>query len=169
MEIRNTRISSEPESFRALRPVLTVALLAMWIPIVAAQNVYEYKDSNGNPVYTDIPPPGRRNVEQTDIPLQQAAPANAANALSDADRSLLKDADRRSADLDRAVADMVTAFNDLRAAEARRDAGVEPIEGERQGRRFRPEYWQRQQTLKQEVEDARARLSDAIARRNALR
>ena len=78
-------------------------------------------------------------------------------------------ADKRAAALDRAMADIVTSFNALRAAEARKEQGIEPQEGERQGRRYRPEYWQRQQELQRDIDEARARLNDALERRNALR
>jgi hypothetical protein len=89
--------------------------------------------------------------------------------LSAAEKRLLEQANKRAAQLDRATADIVTAFNALRAAEARREQGVEPLEGERSGRRFRPEYWERQQALQRDIEEARAQLDDALARRNAFR
>jgi hypothetical protein len=101
----------------------------------------------------------------------QAAPGGTipAAGLSDADRRLLEQAKRRAADLDRAVADIVAAHAELRDAQARREQGIEVIEGERQGRRYRPEYWERQRANQQSVEIARAKLNDAIERRNALR
>ena len=89
--------------------------------------------------------------------------------MSDTDRRLAEQADQRMAALDRASADIVAAHGSLRDAEARRAAGVEPEEGDRQGRRFRPEYWERQRALEQDVASAKAALNEAIARRNALR
>jgi hypothetical protein len=78
-------------------------------------------------------------------------------------------ANRRSAELDRAAQDVVDAFNALRAAETRRDEGVEPQDGDRSGRFLRGQYWQRRQALERDVQAARARLDEALARRNALR
>jgi hypothetical protein len=105
------------------------------------------------------------------LALAVLAPGSAplAQALSEAEKRLLEQANRRAAALDRAVDDIVAAHKALRAAEASRDSGVEPLEGERQGRRFRPEYWDRQNALESDVASARARLDEALARRNALR
>jgi peptidoglycan hydrolase CwlO-like protein len=89
--------------------------------------------------------------------------------LGEADKNLLGQANERAAKLDRATEDIVAAYNALRAAEVRRDQGIEPLEGERSGRRFREEYFQRQQALNRDIEEARAKLNDALARRNALR
>jgi hypothetical protein len=89
--------------------------------------------------------------------------------MSEVDRRLAEQAGQRAAALNRASADIVAAYEALRAAEASRAAGVEPAEGDRQGRRFRPEYWQRQHALEQDVVSAKARLDEALARRNALR
>jgi hypothetical protein len=82
---------------------------------------------------------------------------------------LLEAANRRSAALDRAAQDVVDAFNALRAAETRRDEGVEPQDGERSGRFLSGQYWQRRQALERDVQAAQARLDEAMARRNALR
>src|SRR5262245_42409767 len=106
------------------------ALIAIALAVVAAsatralaQAVYRYKDSQGNTVYTDKPPAGNGTVQRLEIP---PPPVQApAKGQSDAEKRLLEAANRRSADLDRAAQDVVTAFNALRAAEARRDDGVE--------------------------------------------
>jgi uncharacterized protein involved in exopolysaccharide biosynthesis len=101
---------------------------------------------------------------ETQPPAKPQAPG-----LSDGEKRLLEQSNKRAAELDRATADIVTSFNALRAAEARREQGIEPVEGDRQGRRFRPEYWQRQHALQRDVDEARARLNDALERRSALR
>jgi hypothetical protein len=150
-----------------VRFVLIAIALAALSSMAGAQNVYRCTDANGRITYTDDPTGGNCMAQRVDVPPQPAAPR--ASGLSDAEKKLLEQANRRAADLDRATADIVTAFNALRAAEARREQGVEPLEGERSGRRFRPEYWQRQQALEREVADARARLDEALDRRNALR
>ena len=150
-----------------MRFVLIAIALAVLAPPAGAQNVYRCTDANGRITYTDHPAAGNCTAQRVDLPPPPAAPR--APGLSDAEKRLLEQANRRTAELDRATADIVAAFNALRGAEARREQGVEPLEGERSGRRFRPEYWQRQQALEREVADARARLDEALDRRNALR
>ena len=153
-----------------MRTILIAIALAAFAPAAAAQNVYKYSDPSGRVTYTDDPTAGNGTAKRVEIPSQPSQPgAKPAAGLSKADKQLLEQADRRATELDRATADTVTAFNALRAAEARREQGVEPLEGERSGRRYRPEYWERRQALQRDTEEARARLDDALARRNALR
>ncbi len=156
-------------SISSLLRLLAIAVaLAALAPAAGAQGVYKYTDPSGRVIYTDDPSAGGGSARPVDI---QASPGGAAPAggLSDADRRLLEQAKRRAADLDRAVADIVAAHAELRDAQARREQGVEPIEGERQGRRYRPEYWARQRANQQAVDVAQAKMNDALGRRNALR
>jgi hypothetical protein len=81
--------------------------------------------------------------------------------------------DRRS-ELDKAYEDARAAALALKEAEARRDQGIEPQEGERQGTsaggtRPTPQYLGRQQVLEQEVEMARRRYDAALKRWNDLK
>ena len=153
------------------------ALIATALTVVAvsgtsalAQAVYRYKDSQGNTVYTDKPPAGNDTVQRLEMPPQPTQPAQPpARGQSDTEKKLLEAANRRSAELDRAADDVVAAFNALRAAEARRDEGVEVQEGDRSGRYLSGQYWQRRQALERDVQAAQARLDEALARRNALR
>lgn len=150
-----------------MRVLLIAIAFATYASAAAAQNVYKYSDPSGRVTYTDDPAAGNGAATRVEIPSPPGA--KPAPGLSEADRKLLEQANRRAAELDRATDDIVAAFNALRAAEARREQGVEPLEGERSGRRFRPDYWERQQALKRELEDARARLDEALSRRNSLR
>ena len=157
-----------PLTLPVLRPLALAVALAALAPAVGAQGVYKYTDPAGRIVYTDDPAAGGSAARLVETPAPPAAPVPAA-ALSASERKLLDQASQRAASLDRAVADIVAAHAELRAAEERRERGIEPIEGERQGHRFRPEYWQRQQALKDGVDIARAKLNDAIERRNEAR
>jgi hypothetical protein len=150
-----------------MRTALLAIALLTFSAAAAAQNVYKHTDPSGRVTYTDDPNPGNGTV--TPIEVAPAPGGSPAPGLSAGDKKLLEESNKRAAELDRATQDIVSAFAALRAAEAQRDSGVEPLEGERSGRRFRPEYWARQQSLKQAVDDAKARLDDALARRNALR
>jgi len=81
--------------------------------------------------------------------------------------------DRVSA-LDKAYEEARAAALALKEAEARRDQGIEPQEGERQGTssgatRPTAQYLGRQQFLEQEVEMARRRYDAALKRWNDLK
>jgi hypothetical protein len=80
----------------------------------------------------------------------------------------------RSAQLDKAYEEARTAYNTLKAAEARRDQGVESQPGERAGSaaggsRPTENYFARQGLLEQEVELARRRYEAAMKRWNDLK
>ena len=157
-----------PMILPVLRPLAVAIALAALATAAGAQGVYKYTDPAGRVIYTDDPSAGGGAAR----PVETAAPPGAtvpAAGLSASERQLLEQANRRAASLDRAVADIVAAHAELRAAEARRERGIEPVEGERQGRRYRPEYWARQQALQRDIDVARAKLNDAIERRNAVR
>jgi len=81
--------------------------------------------------------------------------------------------DQRSA-LDRAYDEVLVARQMLQEAETRREAGVEPLPGERVGiagggSRLGPAYFARQEQLEKDVEKARAQLDDAYRRWNQVR
>ena len=148
------------------RLLIAITLLAL-ASGAGAQGIYRYTEKDGRVVYTDDPNAGggtARPVENTTSVVPAPPPAASGTV-----RQIERQADQRVADLDRAVEDIAAATAALRDAEARRLAGIEPIEGERQGRRQRPEYWERQQALQRDVDAAQRRLDEANARRNALR
>jgi hypothetical protein len=157
-----------PLTLPVLRPLAIATALLVLAPAAGAQGVYKYTDPAGRVIYTDDPNAGGGTARLVEIPGTPGA-ATPAAGLSDSEKQLLQQSNRRAAALDRAVNDIVAAHAELRTAEARREQGIEPIEGERQGRRYRPEYWERQQELRRDIDVARARLNDAIERRNALR
>jgi hypothetical protein len=84
----------------------------------------------------------------------------------------------RAAALDRAYDEVVAAQAALQRVEEASQSGVEPLPGERLGTvspsgerrsRLSDEYWERQRWLEKDLEQARARLDEALARWNALR
>lgn len=84
----------------------------------------------------------------------------------------------RAATLDRAYDGMVAAQAALQRAEEASQSGVEPLPGERLGTvspsgerrsRLSDAYWERQRRLDKDVEEARQRRDEALARWNALR
>jgi hypothetical protein len=79
-----------------------------------------------------------------------------------------------ASELDLAYDEMVAAHAQLERALAARERGAEPLPGERSGTaggqsRLGDAYWERQKRLDAEVERARKRLDEAIARWNAVR
>jgi len=148
--------------------VVVAAALALGGSAVA-QPVYKYRDAQGQAVYTDNPKAGNGTASPVDPDRMTVAPAPAPSQAGKGERQFLDAAARREAGLDRAIEDIVASSRALREAQERREKGVEPVEGERQGRRFRPEYWQRQAQLDADVAKAQAQLDDALARRNAFR
>jgi hypothetical protein len=83
-------------------------------------------------------------------------------------------AQNRAVELDKAYEEARAAAVALKEAEARRDQGIEPQEGERQGTsaggtRPTPQYLGRQQLLEHEVELARRRYDAALKRWNDLK
>lgn len=81
--------------------------------------------------------------------------------------------DRESA-LDRAYSEVLVARKRVDEAEKRREAGIEPLPGERMGiagggSRLGPAYFARQEQLRKDVEDARASLDEAYRRWNEVR
>ena len=80
----------------------------------------------------------------------------------------------RHAAIERAYDEVVAARAALQRAEAAREEGIEPLPGERLGTeggrsRLAPAYWERQEALEKNVNQARQRLDAALARWNALR
>ena len=150
-----------------MRRLLTFVLLASLATATGAQGIYKYTDKDGRVVYTDDPQAGGGHAQPVEDQTS-VVPAQPRNTRS-ASREFRQQADLRNAGLDRAVEDIAAATDKLRDAEARRMAGIEPVEGERQGRRYRPEYWERQAALQRDVDIALRQLDEANARRNALR
>ena len=150
-----------------MRLIPIAMMLAAFASATSAQLVYKYSDTDGGVLYTDKPAAGKGVPERLELP-PQSGPTPPAGP-SEAEKQLLEAADRRSVELDRAAADVVSAQMALRAAETRRAQGAERLEVERSGRRYRPEYRERHHALARDVEEARARLDEALARRNAVR
>lgn len=147
------------------------ALLSLAGPCTAAE-LYRWQDSRGSVHYGDRPPPGAALDKRLD-------PHGSVSSIpSDIDLPAIEAARerarQRSEALARAHQAVIDAQADYAGARARRERGVEPLPGERLGTatggsRLAPSYFARLNTLDQAVAQARARLDEAIATRNALR
>jgi hypothetical protein len=143
-----------------------------------AETLYRSTDSSGRVSYSDQPLQGAAKVERVVVePLdpENAARMEAAREKSRRETEEFQQREReRERALDEAHADVVKAINALRDAQRRREAGVEPLPGERFGNtrggtRLAPSYFARQQALDLEVSAAQQRLEQAYARRNDVR
>lgn len=154
---------------RVIAGVLTV----LWAAIVAADErvVYRSVMPDGRIVYADGPQVNakrtqRLTIERHALNPQQEQASQRALALSRA--QLLRDADARVARLQQLDNAAIDAYEALREAQAQLASGREPVEGERQGRRLLPTYWQRQQQLQASVRLAQARLDSTLSQRASL-
>ena len=166
---RGTRRCSPPA-------VRTLVLLAGLLVAAAAtaQNAYRFVTPDGRVIYSDMPVPGAR-LDGTIAPPAPVSPAPAAGStLSPSQEALLKSADARIRRLNELTVEIQNAERDLQAANARLEAGKEPLEGERIGTyagrsRLSDVYWARQDYNQLAVAEAQGRLNRAVQERNGLR
>jgi Domain of unknown function (DUF4124) len=141
------------------------AVLATAGPALAG-TIYKYERPDGTFVYSDAPVKGARLVERFTMAEGSPPPAPAPRVQAPAP-------DRGDA-LDAADAEVRAAQRAVDDAKARLEQGAEPLPGERAGTaggksRLTEDYFARQQELKQQLEDADARLEAAYRRRNEAR
>jgi hypothetical protein len=149
--------------------VLAGALVAM--PNVGARTVYKSVMPDGRVVYGERPQPGARKVEKSTLDVDDTGVKPVSRHA--ADRARQRGLERARA-LDEALNSLRLAEAELRAAEMAREAGIEPLPGERlgivgPGSRLTEAYFERQQTLEERVESARQRLDAAQRQYGALR
>jgi hypothetical protein len=143
-----------------------------------AETLYKSTDSSGRVTYSDKPLPGAAKVERVLVePLdpESAARGEAAREKSRRETDEFQQRERqREQALDKAHAGVIAALDALKETQQRREAGIEPLPGERLGNarggsRLAPSYFKRQRALDREVSAAEQRLEQAYARRNELR
>ena len=143
-----------------------------------AETLYKSTDSSGRVSYSDKPMPGAVKVER--VLVEPLDPENAARGEAEHEK-LRQQAEefqqrerKRERALDDTHAEVIAALNALKEAQQRREAGVEPLPGERLGKigsgsTLATSYFERQQALDREVSAAQLRLEQAYARRNEVR
>ncbi|MDO8437760.1 MAG: DUF4124 domain-containing protein [Nitrosomonadaceae bacterium] len=144
--------------------ILSGALVAA--PDASARaTIYKSVMPDGRVIYGEQPQTGARTVEKSVVNVNDTG-------VQPISREVVEEANqrasRRSQALDEASKEVQAAEVDLRAAESEREAGSEPLPGERLGivgpgigTRLTEEYFQRQQMLEERVENARKRLEKA--------
>jgi hypothetical protein len=125
----------ENHTEKDMRRSLIALALACAAAGAGAQNIYKLAMPGGAVVYTDNPGAFASAKRRLDL----VAPLSPAPETGD----------------------ILLARNDWRLAHWRRVSGVTPLEGERDGPRLLPGYWERQRALSQSLIAARARLAQA--------
>jgi hypothetical protein len=153
-------------------------LAAGLVGSVAAETLFKSTDRDGHVTYADKPLSGAVKVEQLQVvplnPEDEARGAAERERLQRQAEEVRERERQRGISMDRAHAEVLAALEALKQAQQRREAGVEPLPGERLGdrgggSRLAPSYFGRQRELDQDVGDAQERLERAYARRNELR
>ena len=151
-----------------MRIILTICLilssaLVLTPDAIARTIIYKSVMPDGRVVYSEQPQPGARTVEKSVVNVNDTGVKPISReAVEGASQRALK----RSQALDEASRSVQTAEVELRATESEREAGREPLPGERlgivgSGTRLTEEYFQRQQMLEERVDNARKRLENA--------
>lgn len=144
--------------------VLSGALVAA--PDASARaTIYKSVMPDGRVIYGEQPQTGARTVEKSVVNVNDTGVQPISReAVEGANRR----ASKRSQVLDEVSREVQAAEVDFRAAENEREAGREPLPGERLGivgpgigTRLTEEYFQRQQMLEERMENARKRLEKA--------
>ena len=127
------------------------------IPAAMAESIYESVMPDGRVMYGEKPQPGARSPKNSPVSISDTG----VKPVSKTDRdSINRRAQKRSQLLDKTLKTVQTAEGDLRKAEIDREAGIEPLPGERlgivgRGTRLSEAYWRRQQVLEERVNTAR--------------
>lgn len=146
------------------RHVLTLATASFCVVLsqpALAQTLYKSTMPDGRIVYSDKPAPGAAKVEEQRPDTSKGGIGGTTPREQGVLKSLEKDRLQREAGQDR----VQVAAQALKNAEAARDAGKEPLEGERIGTaggssRLTDAYFERQRQLEAAVEQARRNLDE---------
>ena len=152
---------------KSMRVVLTAWLILIstqiLVPDAMAESIYKSVMPDGRVMYGQQPQPGARTVKKSTVDTSNTG----VKPLSKTEiESIERRAQERSRVLDETLKSVQTAEADLRVAEIDREAGIEPLPGERlgivgRGTRLSEAYWRRQQILEEHVEASRQLLKNA--------
>ena len=153
---------------RKILVVLAVCCFAListkvLIPVAMAESIYKSVMPDGRVMYGEKPQPGASLVKKSTVSITDTGVKAASKTEID---SINRRAKKRSQLLDKTLKNIQTAEGDLRKAEIDREAGIEPLPGERlgivgRGTRLSEAYWRRQQILEERVNTARQLLKKA--------
>jgi hypothetical protein len=124
-----------------------------------AQTLYKSTMPDGKVVYGEKPEPGAKQVDTVTAP-----PKTGTTIVTPAEKKGVDQRiEKRAATADAQRRELEDAYQQLKKAEAAREAGKEPLPGERLGTatgasRLTDDYWIRQKSLEAAVEAARKRV-----------
>ncbi len=138
-----------------------------------AQIIYRSTMPDGRTVLSDRPTPGAKTVQEIHTPKPPPQPGAAARVPGIGVPAAPPKPDAKAA-VDAAMAELRAATEALATAQAARNAGQEPLPGERQGvvgggSRLTEPYFNRQAPLDAMIAQAQKRVDDAQAKVNSLR
>ena len=142
--------------------ILTALLLALFAARAGAQTVYKSIMPDGSVIYGEKPAPGAKKTETIETPTAKtgvtaATPEEQARAAEIRQRQIQPRPNRTE--------EAEEARRALKNAEAARDAGKEPLAGEREGNvgggsRLTEAFFARQKSLEDAVAAARRRVEE---------
>lgn len=155
-----------------------IGLACLFLALPAAAQVFKSTMPDGRVIFGDRPEPNAVRVEEL-APESPTGPIDPRRAEEARRRQQFETAAEqrkskaRQAKLDAIDKEIEAAEKDLRAAQRRLEEGIEPEAGERtgiagKGSRLNPDYWERQENLKREVQKQTERLERAKQKRNEL-
>ena len=138
-------------------PMLMILLCAA--PPAIGQAIYKSTMPDGSVLYGDAPAPGAVKVESGHAPASKGV----APVSSEQEKRIETEQNQYFSNLQRARDEVSAAQTELMQAQADRDAGQEPLPGERQSQRLTEAYFERQRALEEAVKNAQKRLENAYA------
>lgn len=157
----------------ALAAGLVLSIAAAPLPAFADErSVFRSQMPDGRVVYADAPVAGAVRSARLLVELHPGDPAQALaaqQALEATRERLLREAHARALRAEQLDERLRLATGELSLALSAQAQGEAIGEGDRQGRRLTPSYWQRQQRLDAAVAIARERLNALGAERAGLR
>lgn len=143
------------------------AVLALVLAAAPAlgQVIYKSTMPDGRVIYSDAPVPGALKSEASNVPKSPGVTPVAPPAQEQPEEAEARRLERQYA-IEAAHAELDNAEKALAEAQAARQAGREPLEGERQGtagggNRLTETYFKRQQALETAVQQAQQRVDAA--------
>jgi len=128
-------------------------------PPAIGQAIYKSTMPDGSVLYGDAPAPGAVNVESGHAPTSKGV----APVSPDQEKRIETEQNQYFSNLQRARDEVGAAQAEVTQAQADRDAGQEPLPGERQSQRLTAAYFERQRALDEAVKNAQRRLEKANA------
>ncbi len=166
---------SGPSLQKIIQTTLTLCFILIISQVLVsnamAESIYKSVMPDGRVMYGQQPQPGASTVKKSTVDVSNTGVKAASKAEIE---SINRRAKERSLALDKTLESVQAAEADLRIAEADREAGIEPLPGERlgivgRGTRLSEAYWRRQQILEENVEAARQNLKNARQGYNDVR